>query len=84
MQTNPGFDPVFLVMMLILSIPIAVAGWWLAPKMKANRWLWAILLALPFLNWIIFPIFIIRIFGYILDRINGSTMERKDGNSIIS
>lgn len=49
----------------------AAAGvFWLAPKMRSNPWLWAILFLIPLVNLFAVQIFLIRVAGRIFDRLN--------------
>jgi hypothetical protein len=56
--------------MLILSLPLVIGVFWLAPKMRSNPWIWAILFVIPFVNLFAVQIFLIRTAGKILDRLN--------------
>ena len=56
--------------MLILSLPLVIGVFWLAPKMRSNPWIWAILFLIPLVNLFAMQIFLIRTAGKILDRLN--------------
>lgn len=56
--------------MLILSLPLVIGVFWLAPKMQSNPWIWAILFVIPLVNLFAVQIFLIRTAGKILDRLN--------------
>ena len=43
---------------------------WLAPKMRSNPWIWAILFVIPVVNLFAEQIFLIRTAGRIFDRLN--------------
>jgi hypothetical protein len=71
MQQPTGMDLLFqLLPMLILSLPLVIGVFWLAPKMRSNPWVWAILFLIPLVNLFAVQIFLIRIAGKILDRLN--------------
>jgi hypothetical protein len=74
MQPTSGAD--FLIQLaplIILMIPIAIGAFYLAPKVGANRWLWAILLLIPIVNFFTFWTFVFLVAGRILDRLNAIT-----------
>ena len=56
--------------MIIFSLPLAIGVFWLAPKMRSNPWLWAILFLIPGVNLFAVQIFLIRVAGRIFDRLN--------------
>jgi hypothetical protein len=43
---------------------------WLAPKMRSNPWIWAILFLTPVVNLFAVQSFLIRVAGRIFDRLN--------------
>jgi hypothetical protein len=43
---------------------------WLAPKMRSNPWIWAILFLIPVVNLFAVQSFLIRVAGRIFDRLN--------------
>ena len=55
---------------IILSLPLAIGVFWLAPKMRSNPWIWAILFVIPVVNLFAVQIFLIRTAGRIFDRLN--------------
>jgi hypothetical protein len=59
-----------LLPMIILSLPLAIGVFWLAPKMRSNPWIWAILFVIPMVNLFAIQIFLIRTAGKIFDRLN--------------
>ncbi len=62
--------------MLILSLPLVIGVFWLAPKMRSNPWIWAILFVIPLVNLFAVQIFLIRTAGKILDRLNAIAPAR--------
>lgn len=60
-----SFLPLFL-----LTLPVAIGAVYLAPKMGANRWLWLILLLIPIVNFFVMYVFLFRVMGAVLDRLN--------------
>ena len=59
-----------LLPMTIISLPLAIGVFWLAPKMRSNPWIWAILFLIPVVNLFAVQIFLIRTAGRIFDRLN--------------
>ena len=59
-----------LLPMIIFSLPLAIGVFWLAPNMRSNPWLWAILFLIPMVNLFAVQIFLIRTAGRIFDRLN--------------
>ena len=59
-----------LLPMTIISLPLAIGVFWLAPKMRSNPWLWAVLFLVPVVNLFAVQIFLIRVAGRIFDRLN--------------
>ena len=55
---------------LIITLPFVIGVFWLAPKMRSNPWIWAILFVIPVVNLFAVQIFLIRTAGKILDRLN--------------
>lgn len=71
MQQPTGADVIIqLLPMLILSLPLAIGVFWLAPKMRSNPWIWVILFLIPMVNLFAVQIFLIRTAGKIFDRLN--------------
>ena len=71
MQQPSGADLVIqLLPMIIFSLPLAIGVFWLAPKMRSNPWLWAVLFLIPLVNLFAVQIFLIRVAGRIFDRLN--------------
>jgi hypothetical protein len=71
MQQPTGADLIMQFLpMLILSLPLVIGVFWLAPKMRSNPWTWAILFVIPLVNLFAVQIFLIRTAGKILDRLN--------------
>jgi len=71
MQEPTGVDLLMqLLPMIILSLPLAVGVFWLAPKMRSNPWIWAILFLIPGVNLFAVQIFLVRVAGRIFDRLN--------------
>jgi hypothetical protein len=70
MADPAGFDVMALLPLTLLGIPVAIAAYWISPKMGARRWLWTLLLLIPVLNFFFISAFFIRIAGAILDRLN--------------
>ncbi len=58
------------VPLFLLTLPIAIGAAYIAPKMGANRWLWLILLLIPIVNMFAMSVFLIRVMGAVLDRLN--------------
>ncbi|NJO33798.1 MAG: hypothetical protein HC869_12265 [Rhodospirillales bacterium] len=56
--------------MIILSLPLAIGVFWLAPKMRGSPWIWAVLFLIPLVNLFAVQIFLIRVAGRIFDRLN--------------
>ena len=56
--------------MLILLLPLIIGVFWLAPKMRSNPWIWAILFVIPVVNLFAVQIFLILTAGKIFDRLN--------------
>ena len=40
-----------LLPMIILSLPLVIGVFWLAPKMRSNPWIWAVLFLIPGSIW---------------------------------
>ena len=59
-----------LLPMIIFSLPLAVGVFWLAPKMRNNPWIWAVLFLVPVVNLFAVQIFLIRVAGRLFDRLN--------------
>jgi hypothetical protein len=59
-----------LLPMIILSLPLVIGVFWLAPKMRSNPWIWAILFVIPMVNLFAMQVFLIRTAGKIFDRLN--------------
>jgi hypothetical protein len=55
---------------LIITLPFVIGVFWLAPKMRSNPWIWAILFVIPVINLFAVQVFVIRTAGKILDRLN--------------
>jgi len=55
---------------LIITLPFVIGVFWLAPKMRSNPWIWAILFVIPVVNLFAVQVFVIRTAGKILDRLN--------------
>ena len=71
MQQPTGTDLIIQFLpMIILSLPLLIGVFWLAPKMRSNPWIWAILFVIPVVNLFAVQIFLIRTAGKILDRLN--------------
>ncbi len=71
MQEPTGVDLLMqLLPMIIFSLPLAVGVFWLAPKMRSNPWIWAILFLIPGVNLFAVQIFLVRVAGRIFDRLN--------------
>ena len=71
MQQPTGADLIFqLFPLIMLLLPFVIGVFWLAPKMRSNPWIWAILFVIPFVNLFAVQIFLIRAAGKILDRLN--------------
>ncbi len=68
MLDNIGLPGILLL--VLFSVPFAVAAWWIAPKMGARRWLWFLLMVLPFINFFTVYFLFIRALGAILDKLN--------------
>ena len=58
-------------MLLIMGLMFAVGFWLLAGRMGRNRWLWAILAIIPFVNFLFFFYTFFAVLLYALDRLNG-------------
>ena len=59
-----------LLPMIIFSLPLAIGVFWLAPKMRSNPWIWAILFLIPLVNLFAVQVFLIWVAGRIFDRLN--------------
>ena len=59
-----------LLPMIIFSLPLAIGVFWLAPRMRSNPWIWAILFLVPVVNLFAVQIFLIRVAGRIFGRLN--------------
>ena len=68
-----GFDLISLVPLILISLPLAYGGWWIAPKMGANRVLWMILFLIPGVNYFAVIILLFKIAGTVLDKLNALT-----------
>lgn len=55
---------------LIITLPFVIGVFWLAPKMRGNPWIWAILFVIPVVNLFAVQVFMIRTVGKTLDRLN--------------
>src|SRR5262249_22976725 len=55
---------------LLLSVPLAIVAYLLAPRVGSNRWLWAIGALIPFFNFIFMYYVAYKIVARILDRLN--------------
>ena len=65
---------------MILMLTLAIGAFYLAPKIGANRWLWLILLLIPFVNFFTFWAFAFLVAGRILDRLNAIGDRLKQAN----
>ena len=71
MQQPTGADLIIqFIPLIILLLPFATGVFWLAPKMRSNPWIWAILFVIPLVNLFAAQIFLIRTAGKIFDRLN--------------
>jgi hypothetical protein len=70
-----------LVPMIILSLPLLIGVFWLAPKMRSNPWLWAILFLIPMVNLFAVQIFLILTAGKLFDRLNAIAPVAAGNNS---
>jgi hypothetical protein len=71
MQQPTGADLIIqFIPLIILLLPFAIGIFWLAPKMRSNPWIWAILFVIPLINLFAVQIFLIRTVGKIFDRLN--------------
>jgi hypothetical protein len=71
MQQPTGVDLLMqLLPMIIISLPLAIGVFWLAPKMRSNPWIWAVPFVIPGVNLFAMQIFLIRVAGRIFDRLN--------------
>lgn len=71
MQQPTGADLIIqLLPMIIFSLPLVIGVFWLAPKMRSNPWIWAVLFLIPMVNLFAVQIFLIRVAGRIFDRLN--------------
>jgi hypothetical protein len=82
MQEPTGVDLLMqLLPMIIFSLPLAVGVFWLAPKMRSNPWIWAVLFLIPGVNLFAVQIFLIRVAGRIFDRLNAIPQVAAAGES---
>jgi hypothetical protein len=82
MQEPTGVDLLMqLLPMIIFSLPLAVGVFWLAPKMRSNPWIWAILFLIPGVNLFAVQIFLVRVAGRIFDRLNAIAPVAAAGES---
>jgi hypothetical protein len=71
MQQPTGADLIIQFFpLIILLLPFVIGVFWLAPKMRSNPWIWAILFVIPVVNLFAVQIFLIRAAGKILDHLN--------------
>jgi hypothetical protein len=70
-----------LLPVVILSLPLAIGVFWLAPKMRSNPWIWAVLFLIPVVNLFAVQIFLIRVAGRIFDRLNAIAPVAAAGES---
>jgi hypothetical protein len=70
-----------LLPLIILSLPFAIGVFWLAPKMRSNPWIWAVLFLIPVVNLFAVQIFLIRVAGQIFDRLNAIAPVAAAGES---
>jgi hypothetical protein len=70
MQTSGADLVISLVPIILLMLPLAIGGIYLAPKMGRNPWLWGILLLIPIVNVVTIYIFFFLVMGAVLDRLN--------------
>ena len=70
MQQDSLYSLIQFIPMLLLTVPFAFAAGWLAPKFGARRWLWVCLCLVPLVNLVCYPIFLCRVAGAVLDRLN--------------
>jgi len=71
MNGDGGF--MTLVPLMIISIPLAYGGWWIAPKLGASRVLWMVLFLIPVVNWFATTVLCFKVAGAILDKLNALT-----------
>lgn len=55
---------------LALAIPFAIGAWLVAGRMGRNRWVWAILAVVPFVNVFFYIYAFFAVLLYVLDRLN--------------
>ena len=67
--------------MTIISLPLAIGVFWLAPKMRSSPWIWAVLFLIPVVNLFAVQIFLIRVAGRIFDRLNAIAPVAAAGKS---
>lgn len=54
---------------VILMLPVTWGVWWISPRIGANRLLWTVLMAIPFVNILLAPVFFFLVAGALLDRL---------------
>lgn len=82
MQQPTGADLIIqLLPMIIFSLPLVIGVFWLAPKMRGNPSIWAILFLIPLVNLFAVQIFLIRVAGRIFDRLNAIAPVAAAGKS---
>ena len=69
MEGQVGVFEAFLPLMF-LTIPMAFAAGWLAPKVGMNRWLWVVLFVVPVVNVVAWFLFYVVIAGALFDKLN--------------
>lgn len=59
-----------LVMFSLLAIPYAFGVYYLAKRMGKNKWLWAILTLVPFVNFVFAAYVVFKVIYYVIDALN--------------
>ena len=69
-----------LIPLFLTGMFVAPIAYWLSPKIGARRWLWLVLALVPFINFFVLPLLVLRALGAILDRME-DIRGRLEGNS---
>lgn len=64
------------VMLLIFGLIFACGFWLVAGRMGRNKWIWAILAIVPFVNFFFYIYATFAILLYVLDRLNAVSTAR--------
>ncbi len=65
-----GFLFMPFIPLFIMTVPLAIAAYFLAPRVGANKWLWLIGAIIPFFNFLFVYYIGFKIVARLLDRVN--------------